>query len=103
MLAQAEVLARGVAGADPHRLHPCNRPSAVLLLRSLTPAALGSLISMYEHSVYGQSGIWGSNALDQYGVEQGKAVAGDYASRLAQEQLTDLPPVAEKIRAWRAL
>jgi len=103
LLAQAEVLARGVAGAEPHRLHPGNRPSAVLLLRSLTPAALGSLIAMYEHSVYVQSVIWSINAFDQFGVEQGKAVAGDYASRLAQEQLTDLPPVAEKIRAWRAL
>ncbi len=103
MLAQAEVLARGTASSEPHRLHPGNRPSTVLLMRSLTPSALGSLIAMYEHSVYVQSVIWGINAFDQYGVEQGKAVASDYASRLEQKCLDDLPPVAEKIRSWRRL
>lgn len=101
MLAQAEVLARGVAGSEPHRLHPGNRPSAILLLRSLSPATLGGLIAMYEHSVYTQSVIWGINAFDQYGVEQGKRVAGEYAGRLAQKQWAELPPVAEKIRDWR--
>ena len=75
MLAQTEALAHGQGDDDPHRAYPGNRPSTVLLLDALTPAALGGLIAMYEHSVYLQSILWGINAFDQFGVELGKQVA----------------------------
>lgn len=75
MLAQTEALAHGQGDEDPHRAYPGNRPSTVFLLDALTPAALGGLIAMYEHSVYVQSVLWNINAFDQFGVELGKQVA----------------------------
>ncbi len=75
LLAQTEALAHGQRDDDPHRAYPGNRPSTVFLLDSLTPASLGGLIAMYEHSVYLQSVLWGNNAFDQFGVELGKQVA----------------------------
>ncbi len=38
----------------PHRVFEGNRPSNTLLLDRLTPTALGSLIALYEHSVFVQ-------------------------------------------------
>ena len=42
----------------------------------LTPATLGSLVALYEHSVFTQGAVWGINSFDQWGVELGKALAG---------------------------
>ena len=42
----------------PHRLFEGNRPSNTLLLDALTPAALGKLVALYEHSVFTQGTIW---------------------------------------------
>ncbi len=59
----------------PHRLFEGNRPSNTLLLERLTPAALGKLVALYEHSVFTQGTIWGIDSFDQWGVELGKALA----------------------------
>ncbi len=59
----------------PHRLFEGNRPSNTLLLESLTPAALGKLVALYEHSVFTQGTIWQIDSFDQWGVELGKALA----------------------------
>jgi glucose-6-phosphate isomerase len=75
LLAQAEALANGEDNADPQRRYPGNRPSTLLLLDELTPAALGALLALYEHSTYLQAVLWGINAFDQWGVELGKRVA----------------------------
>ncbi|HET6603209.1 MAG TPA: glucose-6-phosphate isomerase [Xanthomonadaceae bacterium] len=75
-LAQAQALAVGQAHADPHRVHPGNRPSTMIVLDALTPQSLGALIAFYEHSVYAQSVLWGIDAFDQWGVELGKRIAG---------------------------
>ncbi len=86
MLAQAEALAfgktyeqlrlEGVSEAMiPHRLFEGNRPSSMILAEQLTPATLGSLIALYEHSVFTQGVIWGINSFDQWGVELGKVLA----------------------------
>jgi len=107
MIAQAEVLARGREAAEgddrreAHRVHPGNRPSTVLLLRELTPRSLGMLLATYEHSVYLQSVIWGINAFDQFGVEQGKLVARAYAKALTGGALDKLPDIAQQILAWQ--
>ena len=60
---------------SPHRRHPGNRPSNLILMNRLTPSTLGQLIALYEHKVYVESVIWGINAFDQYGVELGKRLA----------------------------
>ena len=59
----------------PHRLFDGNRPSNTLLLDALTPAALGKLVALYEHSVFTQGTIWQIDSFDQWGVELGKALA----------------------------
>lgn len=67
----------------PHRVLPGNRPSTVLLLERLDPAALGALVALYEHDVLTQAAVWGINPFDQWGVEHGKALAGPLAAALA--------------------
>jgi len=86
MFAQAEALAFGKTSQEvqdedtpawlvPHKTFGGNRPSSTILLESLTPAALGKLIALYEHSVFTQGTIWGIDSFDQWGVELGKALA----------------------------
>ncbi|WP_315975104.1 hypothetical protein [Microvirga yunnanensis] len=45
------------------------------MLDILTPATLGRLIALYEHSVFTQGAIWGIDSFDQWSVELGKALA----------------------------
>ena len=59
----------------PHLLFDGNRPSNIILAEQLTPATLGKLIALYEHSVFVQGVIWNINSFDQWGVELGKALA----------------------------
>ncbi len=59
----------------PHRLFEGNRPSNTIMLDALTPAALGKLVALYEHSVFTQGTIWQIDSFDQWGVELGKALA----------------------------
>ncbi|HEY5976685.1 MAG TPA: glucose-6-phosphate isomerase, partial [Solirubrobacterales bacterium] len=59
----------------PHRVMEGNRPSNTILADRLTPATLGSLVALYEHSVFTQGAVWGINPFDQWGVELGKALA----------------------------
>ncbi|MEI7611535.1 MAG: glucose-6-phosphate isomerase [Betaproteobacteria bacterium] len=59
----------------PHKVFVGNQPSSTLLLKSLSPATLGSLVALYEHKVFVQGLIWGINSFDQWGVELGKAMA----------------------------
>jgi glucose-6-phosphate isomerase len=59
----------------PHRVFEGNRPSNTLLLERLTPAALGKLVALYEHSVFVQGSIWQIDSFDQWGVELGKVLA----------------------------
>jgi glucose-6-phosphate isomerase len=86
VFAQAEALAFGRTAEElkadgtpewliPHRTFPGNRPSNILLMERLTPAALGALIALYEHIVFTQGVIWDVNSFDQWGVELGKALA----------------------------
>jgi glucose-6-phosphate isomerase len=86
VLAQGEALAFGKTPAEvkaegspdwlvPHRTFEGNRPSNTLLLERLTPAALGKLVALYEHSVFTQGAIWQIDSFDQWGVELGKVLA----------------------------
>ncbi|MEM7568325.1 MAG: glucose-6-phosphate isomerase [Pseudomonadota bacterium] len=54
---------------------PGNRPSTTILLKELTPAALGALIAFYEHRVFTLAVLLGINPFDQMGVELGKEMA----------------------------
>jgi glucose-6-phosphate isomerase len=71
-----QVTAEGTAPAlVPHRVFEGNRPSNTILADRLTPATLGALVALYEHSVFTQGVIWDINPFDQWGVELGKALA----------------------------
>jgi glucose-6-phosphate isomerase len=59
----------------PHRVFEGNRPSNTILIDQLTPAALGKLVALYEHSVFTQGTIWDIDSFDQWGVELGKVLA----------------------------
>jgi glucose-6-phosphate isomerase len=59
----------------PHRVFEGDRPSNTILLDRLTPAALGKLVALYEHSVFTQGTIWDIDSFDQWGVELGKVLA----------------------------
>ncbi|MGC9941219.1 MAG: glucose-6-phosphate isomerase, partial [Verrucomicrobiota bacterium] len=72
----AEVKAEGTAEAlVPHRVFEGNRPSNTILIEKLTPAVLGKLVALYEHSVFTQGAIWNIDSFDQWGVELGKVLA----------------------------
>jgi glucose-6-phosphate isomerase len=86
VFAQAEALAFGKTSQEveaegtpawlaPHKTFEGNRPSSTILLDRLTPAALGKLVALYEHSVFTQGAIWNIDSFDQWGVELGKALA----------------------------
>jgi len=59
----------------PHRVFEGNRPSNTILAEKLTPALLGKLVALYEHSVFTQGTIWDIDSFDQWGVELGKVLA----------------------------
>jgi glucose-6-phosphate isomerase len=86
VFAQTEALAFGKTAEEvkaegtpdwlvPHRAFEGNRPSNTMLLDRLTPAALGKLVALYEHSVFTQGAIWQIDSFDQWGVELGKVLA----------------------------
>ena len=86
VFAQSEALAFGKTAAAvaaegtpdwlvPHRVFEGNRPSNTMLAQRLTPATLGKLVALYEHSVFTQGVVWGVDSFDQWGVELGKALA----------------------------
>lgn len=85
-----EVLADGVdSELAPHKVMPGNRPSTTILAASLSPGVLGQLIALYEHIVFTQAAILGVNAFDQWGVELGKAQAGELLTALTAESHPD--------------
>jgi glucose-6-phosphate isomerase len=86
VIAQSEALAFGKTAEQvkaegtpdwlvPHRVFEGNRPSNTILMDRLTPAALGKLVALYEHSAFTQGVIWNIDSFDQWGVELGKVLA----------------------------
>ncbi len=117
LFAQAEALAVGRTAEEleelgvpeemiPHRVMPGNRPSSVILGRELTPATLGALVALYEHSVFTQAAIWGIDPFDQWGVELGKERAAKIAPELEpgwKHELLHDSSTNELIRRYRDL
>ena len=117
VLAQAEALAFGRTPEQvkaegtaeelvPHRVFEGNRPSNVILAERLTPATLGALVALYEHSVFTQGTIWGIDSFDQWGVELGKVLAQRIIpelERLAEPQLGHDSSTNALITRYRSL
>ncbi|HET9154774.1 MAG TPA: glucose-6-phosphate isomerase [Solirubrobacterales bacterium] len=86
-----QVRAEGTAEAVvPHRVMEGNRPSNTILAERLTPATLGSLVALYEHSVFTQGAVWGIDSFDQWGVELGKVLAKAIIPELESETEPEL-------------
>ncbi|WP_428940707.1 glucose-6-phosphate isomerase [Fontivita pretiosa] len=101
VFAQAEALAFGKTADEvrsegtpealvPHRTFEGNRPSSVILAEKLTPRTLGTLVALYEHSVFVQAAVWDINPFDQWGVELGKVLASRIIPELQSPQEPDL-------------
>ena len=86
VIAQSEALAFGKTADEvkaegtadwlvPHRVFEGNRPTTTIVAERLTPEILGTLVALYEHTVFTQGVIWGIDSFDQWGVELGKALA----------------------------
>jgi glucose-6-phosphate isomerase len=117
VFAQAQALAFGKTEAEvraegtpehvvPHRVMEGNRPSNVLLAEILTPRLLGSLIALYEHSVFTQGSIWDVDSFDQWGVELGKVLATKIIPQLTSDDEPELEHDSSTnalIRKYRAL
>jgi glucose-6-phosphate isomerase len=117
VFAQAQALAFGKTAEEvraegtpehviPHRVMEGNRPSNVLLAEVLTPRILGSLISLYEHSVFTQGALWDIDSFDQWGVELGKALAVAIIPELTSDEEASLShdsSTNELIRLYRRL
>jgi glucose-6-phosphate isomerase len=104
---EEEVRADGTAEAVvPHRVMQGNRPTNVLLAERLTPYVLGSLVALYEHSVFTQGTIWGIDSFDQWGVELGKVLAVAIIPELeaaSEPDLTHDSSTNALIRRYRTL
>jgi glucose-6-phosphate isomerase len=101
VFAQTEALAFGKTAEEvreedtpevlvPHRVFEGNRPSNTILAERLTPQTLGSLVALYEHSVFTQGAIWDINSFDQWGVELGKELAKRIVPELQQDTEPEL-------------
>jgi glucose-6-phosphate isomerase len=117
LFAQTEALAFGKTAEQvaaegtppelvPHRVFEGNRPTNTLLAKRLTPASLGALVALYEHSTFVQGVIWNIDSFDQWGVELGKALA---VRTIPELESTTEPKLAHDsstnalIRRYRAL
>ena len=87
----------------PHKLHPGNCPSSILLFPRLDPLTLGKLIALYEHKVFVQSVVWGINAFDQWGVELGKKLADSLIGAVECPETAPAPVqgVLGYVKRWR--
>ncbi len=117
VFAQAQALAFGKTEEEvraegtpeeivPHRVMEGNRPTNVLLAEILTPRLLGSLVALYEHSVFTQGTIWSVDSFDQWGVELGKVLAKQIIPELESESEPELSHDSSTnalIRRYRAM
>ena len=101
VFAQAQALAFGKTEAEvradgtperviPHRVMEGNRPTNTLLAEILTPRLLGTLVALYEHSVFTQGTIWDVDSFDQWGVELGKVLAQQIIPELESKDEPEL-------------
>ncbi|HVY23386.1 MAG TPA: glucose-6-phosphate isomerase [Steroidobacteraceae bacterium] len=104
---RTELKARGmddakIAALIPHKTHPGNRPSSIILFPRLGPKTLGKLIALYEHKVFVQSVIWGINAFDQWGVELGKKMAESLAPAIENPADANVDPAMKSLLGYVA-
>jgi glucose-6-phosphate isomerase len=104
---EEQVLAEGTSPeVAPHRVMEGNRPTNVILAEILTPRLLGTLVALYEHSVFTQGTVWDIDSFDQWGVELGKVLAVQIIPELTSDTEPELKHDSSTnalIRRYRAL
>ncbi len=104
---EEQVLAEGTSPeVAPHRVMEGNRPTNVILAEILTPRLLGTLVALYEHSVFTQGAVWDIDSFDQWGVELGKVLAVQIIPELTSDTEPELEHDSSTnalIRRYRAL
>ena len=117
VFAQTEALAFGKTADEvraegtpewlvPHRMFEGNRPTNTILAERLTPQTLGTLVALYEHSVFTQGAIWDIDSFDQWGVELGKVLAQRIIpelERASEPELEHDSSTNALIRRYRAM
>lgn len=88
---EAELRAAGKSEAEiaellPFKVFLGNIPTNSILVKKITPRALGSLIAMYEHKIFVQGIIWNIYSFDQWGVELGKQLANAILPELVNDK-----------------
>jgi len=73
----------------PHKVMKGNKPSNTIVLESVNPESLGSLLALYEHKVFCQGVIWQVNSFDQWGVELGKFLSEELHQKLSNSVKID--------------
>lgn len=103
LLAQAAAFTRGRRDGRACQRMPGERPVMVLLTEQLSPEALGFLLASFEHAVFALSVIWRINAFDQWGVEEGKRLAGQISQSLPPDPLNadGLLDLLDRVRTER--
>jgi glucose-6-phosphate isomerase len=103
---RADLESKGLPTAEverliPHKVHPGNNPSSILMFPRLGPRTLGKLVALYEHKVFVQSVIWGINPFDQWGVELGKKLAESLAPAVASpDAAMNVDPAVRALLAY---
>eukprot|EP00741_Cyanophora_paradoxa_P012264 tig00020604_g11851.t1 len=90
---EEQVVAEGCpADLVPHKVFPGNRPSlSILFPESVTPFAVGQVLSLYEHRTAVEGFVWGLNSFDQWGVELGKILATQVRMQLSKTRKEGAP------------
>ena len=105
-----DLQAKGMPAAQierliPHKVHPGNRPSSLILFPRLGPRTLGKLIALYEHKVFVQGVIWDINSFDQWGVELGKKLADTFIPAVDKPEQAEVDPAVKGllgfVQKWR--
>jgi glucose-6-phosphate isomerase len=73
----------------PHKVMKGNKPSNTIVLESVNPGSLGSLLALYEHKAFCQGIIWQVNSFDQWGVELGKLLSEELHQKLGKSGKID--------------
>jgi len=73
----------------PFKVFEGNKPTNTILIDSLTPETLGSLIALYEHKIFVQGIIWNIFSYDQWGVELGKQLADSILDEINTKKVKD--------------
>jgi len=105
-LTRQKLSAERIAALLPHKIHAGSRPLSLLMFERLDPMTLGRILALYEHKVFVQSVVWGTNAFDQWGVELGKKLCESFIPLVQKPeavtgQSSSLLGALSYVKRWR--